>query len=125
MDRFGLSQQIKASPKNPLPYTAPLSPQGGSAAHRHLHTEHRPAPLPSALLPGGQLCPISTRFCLGHYPAREAELKCILELMEGGVILSYLGSELEIALPMSGKESALIKVRGAGNTSLLCEGPWQ
>lgn len=38
--------------------------------------------------------------------------------MEGGVIL-YLGSDLEIAFPMSGKQSALIKVLEQ-RTRLLC-----
>lgn len=39
--------------------------------------------------------------------------------MEGGVILSYLGSDLEIAFRMSGKQNALIKVLEQG-THLLC-----
>lgn len=127
MDRFGLSQQIKASQKHPVPCTALLSSQRGSAAHRHLHTEHRPKAITS-LLPYLQL------YCLGdncnQFPENSAldttqegrtqsNYKCILELMEGGVILSHLGSDLEIALPMSQQQSALIKVLEQG-THLLC-----
>lgn len=41
--------------------------------------------------------------------------------MEVGVILSYLGSDLEIAFPTSGKQSALIKVLEQG-THLCVKG---